>query len=294
MSLVAAKCTQCGADIKVDNEKDAGICEHCGTAFIVEKAINNYNTYVVNNHNYAGATINNPDVDKIALDKLFRNGKTFLELKDFRSAYEVYTKIIKEYPDRYEGYKFLIIAGTSDFNEQDDKYPRRANCEEYLKDLKEKMIRVASESEKEDCILVGQKLDIYIDRKKEFIHRKEIENEILNLQNQISEVQKNLESSSLEIAKYQRKVNKYNRNIVLVIAVAVIIIMLTWNEGAGLLIAVGTVMASVTAIIVNAEERGKNVEYLKRSNDEYSRVKNFLTRRENEMVTLKAKTFRVN
>lgn len=56
MGLVAAKCPQCGANINVDEEKDAGICEYCGTAFITEKAINNYNTYVTNN--YAGANIN--------------------------------------------------------------------------------------------------------------------------------------------------------------------------------------------------------------------------------------------
>ncbi len=44
MSLVAAKCTQCGANITVDSSKDAGICPHCNTAYIVEKAIKNYNT----------------------------------------------------------------------------------------------------------------------------------------------------------------------------------------------------------------------------------------------------------
>lgn len=64
MPLIPAKCTQCGANIKVDDSKDAGICEYCGTAFVTEKVINNYNTYVTNN--YAGANINiihqdNPD-----------------------------------------------------------------------------------------------------------------------------------------------------------------------------------------------------------------------------------------
>lgn len=44
MGLVAAKCTQCGASITVDSSKDAGICPHCNTAYIVEKAIKNYNT----------------------------------------------------------------------------------------------------------------------------------------------------------------------------------------------------------------------------------------------------------
>lgn len=42
MALVAAKCTNCGAALQVDNTKDAAICQHCGSAFIVEKAINHY------------------------------------------------------------------------------------------------------------------------------------------------------------------------------------------------------------------------------------------------------------
>ena len=47
MPIVSCKCTNCGANLEVDNTKDAAICKFCGTAFIVEKAINNYN---VNNH----------------------------------------------------------------------------------------------------------------------------------------------------------------------------------------------------------------------------------------------------
>ena len=53
MPFVAAKCPQCGAQLKVNDEKDAAICEFCGTPFIVEKAIHNYTI----NNNYNGATI---------------------------------------------------------------------------------------------------------------------------------------------------------------------------------------------------------------------------------------------
>ena len=42
MALVPAICTQCGAQIEVDDTHEAGVCNHCGTAFITEKAINNY------------------------------------------------------------------------------------------------------------------------------------------------------------------------------------------------------------------------------------------------------------
>ncbi len=56
MSLVNAKCTSCGGDLQVDNTKDAWICPFCGTPFIVEKAINNFN---VTNYNQIHANVVN-------------------------------------------------------------------------------------------------------------------------------------------------------------------------------------------------------------------------------------------
>lgn len=44
MPFVQAKCTNCGANLEVDNSKDAAICPYCHTPYVVEKAINNYNT----------------------------------------------------------------------------------------------------------------------------------------------------------------------------------------------------------------------------------------------------------
>ncbi|MDD5847630.1 MAG: leucine-rich repeat protein [Lachnospiraceae bacterium] len=43
MPLINAKCPNCGGTLQVDSGKDAAICPYCGSAFIVEKAINNYN-----------------------------------------------------------------------------------------------------------------------------------------------------------------------------------------------------------------------------------------------------------
>lgn len=54
MPLVPAICTQCGAQIEVDDTYEAGICKHCGTAFITEKAINNYNV----TNNISAQTVN--------------------------------------------------------------------------------------------------------------------------------------------------------------------------------------------------------------------------------------------
>ena len=54
MGLVPAKCTQCGANIDVDDTKDAGICGNCGTLFVTEKVIHNH----ITNH-YATTNIHN-------------------------------------------------------------------------------------------------------------------------------------------------------------------------------------------------------------------------------------------
>ncbi len=43
MRFVPATCTKCGAALDVDPSQDAAVCPYCDTAFIVEKAINNYN-----------------------------------------------------------------------------------------------------------------------------------------------------------------------------------------------------------------------------------------------------------
>lgn len=55
MPLVKARCTSCDGELQVDPSKDAAICPYCGTPYIVEKAINNYNTTV--NNNFAGANV---------------------------------------------------------------------------------------------------------------------------------------------------------------------------------------------------------------------------------------------
>lgn len=70
MSFVEAKCTRCGANIRVDATKEAGICPYCGTAFITEKAISNYN--VVNNTTIQNATINvNKILDDVKLETIY-------------------------------------------------------------------------------------------------------------------------------------------------------------------------------------------------------------------------------
>ncbi len=89
MSMIPAKCTQCGANINVDDTKEAGICESCGTAFITEKAINNYE--VTNNINVSNATININGAD---IENLLIRAEQYESRGDFDSAREYYNRIL--------------------------------------------------------------------------------------------------------------------------------------------------------------------------------------------------------
>lgn len=55
--LVPARCTACGASVKVNPDMEIADCPYCGSSYIVEKAINTFN--VENgNFNIENATIN--------------------------------------------------------------------------------------------------------------------------------------------------------------------------------------------------------------------------------------------
>lgn len=94
MGLVAAKCVQCGANIEVDDSKEAGVCKYCGTAFITEKAIMNYNTYVTNN--FAGANIN---VMGANIENLLILAKNAEETGDYSEARDYYTRVLENQPN---------------------------------------------------------------------------------------------------------------------------------------------------------------------------------------------------
>ena len=46
-----AKCTNCGANIEVDEQKEKGICKYCNAEYVTEKAIQNVGVSATNNAN---------------------------------------------------------------------------------------------------------------------------------------------------------------------------------------------------------------------------------------------------
>lgn len=87
MSIADGKCPNCGANIKIDTDKDAGICEYCGSAFVTEKAIINYGTYInkQENNTYHKKQDNEYSVElkKLEMEKEKRNDKFFIGLAIF-------------------------------------------------------------------------------------------------------------------------------------------------------------------------------------------------------------------
>ena len=87
MPIVPAKCTQCGANIDIDSDRDAGICQYCGTAFITEKAINHFN----NTYNIQNATIHVSGVD---IENLLIRAVQFEKKNDREKALEYYNRVL--------------------------------------------------------------------------------------------------------------------------------------------------------------------------------------------------------
>lgn len=100
MKLVAAKCTQCGADIDVDASLLKGCCPFCHTEFLVEQVVNNY---IVSSSE--------------EVSNLVKAGEARLLFGEYDIALEKFLKICDLYPQDYRGWLGLIKAKTKNFTE---------------------------------------------------------------------------------------------------------------------------------------------------------------------------------
>lgn len=120
MPFVQARCTNCGATLKVDSDHEAAVCPSCGCAFIVEKAINHYHTTVNNTYqqNFAGATIH---IDQsVNVDNLFALGMDSYQGGRYKEAYNSFTKVLEVKADHPLAmiYRGLSVAKTAVFTQQ--------------------------------------------------------------------------------------------------------------------------------------------------------------------------------
>lgn len=112
MPLVAAKCTQCGANLEIDNASEAALCPHCHTPFITEKAISNYSTYNQNNYKIENAQVHINDEKSI--ENRLRNAEVFFEKHhDEEKAKKIFEGVTDDAPDDYRGWWGLVRVYTS-------------------------------------------------------------------------------------------------------------------------------------------------------------------------------------
>ncbi len=113
MPLVEVKCTNCGQTLRVDDSKDAAICEFCGSAFIVEKAINNYNSY--NQYHIEHADISMSD-EKSVQNRL-NNAEVFLnQLNQPEKAKSLFRSVTEDAPGDYRGWWGVARVLTKEFS----------------------------------------------------------------------------------------------------------------------------------------------------------------------------------
>lgn len=113
MPLVAAQCTNCGAALQVDDAKDAAVCQYCGSAFIVEKAIQNFeihNSYQISN---ANIIIND---EKSVENRLAAADKYLNQLNDYDNAYATYAEVEKYAPDNFRVWYGKLASATCGFD----------------------------------------------------------------------------------------------------------------------------------------------------------------------------------
>ena len=114
MPLVNAKCTNCGAPLQVDNTHEAAVCQYCGSAFIVEKAIQNFNISFTNNITAQNVII--AGKGEMEKERLLQNAKTQLGFNDTASARSTYQQVTNDYPDDYRGWYGMACILSTNFN----------------------------------------------------------------------------------------------------------------------------------------------------------------------------------
>lgn len=97
MPLVPAKCPNCGASLTLDPVTRAAVCPYCQTPFVVEDAVNNYNTQNT-------VRVEHLHTDKVEIqdsgsaESLLKTANTYLSLNNYISARYDFEEITKKFP----------------------------------------------------------------------------------------------------------------------------------------------------------------------------------------------------
>lgn len=89
--IVPAICTNCGASLNVDSSQTAAVCPFCNSAYIVEKAIQEYRINVSGNVMVNGASIN---INGKNIDNLLERANQYGRDGDFDKALDYFNEVL--------------------------------------------------------------------------------------------------------------------------------------------------------------------------------------------------------
>ena len=96
MAMVSAVCSQCGARLEINSEKESAICPYCDTPFLFEKKT---------------------DKHKSEADNLAKSGDTFLTLKEYYAARGKFEMLSNKFPYDYRGWWGLVKTDSKNFTD---------------------------------------------------------------------------------------------------------------------------------------------------------------------------------
>lgn len=126
MALVPAKCTNCGGTLEVDNTKEAAVCPHCGSAFIVEKAINYYNTTYHVHNDIHDSVVNIINSNEESPDEILSRANTILKIGDLDKAIKLVKDAVEKNPTD-ERLWIWLIDNSSNYSELINYYYNVSN-----------------------------------------------------------------------------------------------------------------------------------------------------------------------
>ena len=195
MSLVSAKSPECGGNINVDSESRAGVCEFCKQPFVIEDAINNYNTYNQNTYNIENAEIH---INETNDEQRLESAEIFLtKLGNKEEAKKIFSEVSKTSPGNYKSWWGLARIDTDEFSFDERKL-------DYYKDVKKYVENAISVAGPDEAKKLKDKWHTF---KLEIIeYKKKIKYKLDDLQRKNTELNHVISPLEHDIAKQEAKV----------------------------------------------------------------------------------------
>lgn len=113
MPFVQGKCENCGGVLAVDPSLNVANCPFCGTAYVVQDSINNYNTSIKVESMHANVV---NVVDESSSEARLKAGAAYLKIGKFDFAEKEYQFVTKTAPQNYLGWLGLIESKSNNYS----------------------------------------------------------------------------------------------------------------------------------------------------------------------------------